>query len=255
MESQTLLGIQIQKQSKTEILEKIKKNIDSPHGFFHIVSLNPEIMVTSESDREFKKTLSESSIRLIDGVGILLGCSILGIPVGERTPGVDMMDDILQTLPQRGLQVLFLGGKANLAEKLAECYQKDLPYYKFKGLRGFKDILAPERAEQDTIWKEIKEFSPDIIFSAFGSPAQELFFYRHRALLPKAVCMGVGGGFDFAYHNVPRAPGWLRVIGLEWLFRLAIQPWRLRRQLRLFTFIYLVFKQKLRGYHLDNGII
>ncbi len=245
MTANTMLGIVIKNNSKENILEQIKKYIDVPGDFFHVVSLNPEIMVISESDPEFKKTLSEGDIKLIDGVGILLGCAILGIPVGERTPGVDMMDEVLQSLDKRGLRVLFMGGQADLAEKLALCYQKKYPHYKFKGMIGFKDILAPGRAEHDEVWKEIRAFSPQIIFSAYGSPAQELFFYRHRALLPKVIGMGVGGGFDFAYQNVPRAPLWFRAVGLEWLFRLAIQPWRVKRQLRLLRFLYLVLRQKL----------
>ena len=52
--------------------------------------------------------------------------------------------------------------------------------------------------------------------------------------------MGVGGSFDYISGKVPRAPKWLRNIGLEWLFRLIIQPWRIKRQLALLKYLYMI---------------
>jgi len=84
-----------------------------------------------------------------------------------------------------------------------------------------------------------------LIFVAFGSPAQELWLYKHRGKFKGIVCMGVGQGFDVLSGQVKRAPLLLRKIGLEWLYRLITQPWRWRRQLRLVKFLWLVFKEKL----------
>ena len=64
---------------------------------------------------------------------------------------------------------------------------------------------------------------------AFGAPAQELWIDRLRNRLGVAVAIGVGGAFDFLTGRVPRAPAWMRKAGLEWLFRLLRQPWRIRR--------------------------
>jgi N-acetylglucosaminyldiphosphoundecaprenol N-acetyl-beta-D-mannosaminyltransferase len=62
--------------------------------------------------------------------------------------------------------------------------------------------------------------------------------------IPVKVMIGVGGAFDYISGTVPRAPKIFRAIGMEWLFRLVVQPWRIKRQLALLEFVYLVLKQK-----------
>ena len=87
----------------------------------------------------------------------------------------------------------------------------------------------------------------DILFVAFGFPKQEQWIAENLDKIPVKVAMGVGGAFDYISGNVPRSPVFIRKLGLEWLFRLIIQPWRLKRQLALFKFIYLVLREKLKS--------
>ncbi|MCL5114110.1 MAG: WecB/TagA/CpsF family glycosyltransferase [Patescibacteria group bacterium] len=86
----------------------------------------------------------------------------------------------------------------------------------------------------------------DILFVAFGSPKQELWISENLEKLPVKVAIGVGGAFDFISGRVNRAPVWVRSIGLEWFFRLLIQPWRIKRHLRLIKFTFLVVKEKFK---------
>ncbi len=85
----------------------------------------------------------------------------------------------------------------------------------------------------------------DILFVAFGSPKQEIWIAENLSRLPVKVAIGVGGAFDFVSGKVRRAPILMRKLGLEWLFRLIIQPWRIKRQLRLIKFIFLVCQVRL----------
>jgi len=95
-------------------------------------------------------------------------------------------------------------------------------------------------------YKNYKDYKKiDILFVAFGSPKQEEWITKNLETLPVHVVMGVGGAFDFVSGAVSRAPVWIRKIGLEWLFRLAVEPWRIKRQLALIEFILLVLKEKL----------
>jgi N-acetylglucosaminyldiphosphoundecaprenol N-acetyl-beta-D-mannosaminyltransferase len=73
----------------------------------------------------------------------------------------------------------------------------------------------------------------DAVFVAFGSPTQERWIAEARPALGAAVAIGVGGGLDFVAGRVPRAPDWMLRHGVEWLYRLARQPWRWRRMLAL----------------------
>ncbi|MBI4040089.1 WecB/TagA/CpsF family glycosyltransferase [Candidatus Daviesbacteria bacterium] len=84
----------------------------------------------------------------------------------------------------------------------------------------------------------------DILFVAFGQVKQEKWITENLSEIPVKVAMGVGGAFDYISGRVPRAPIWMRRLGLEWLFRLITQPWRIRRQMVLLKFAWLTFTKK-----------
>jgi N-acetylglucosaminyldiphosphoundecaprenol N-acetyl-beta-D-mannosaminyltransferase len=240
-----ILGIKIFTQDKKDTLEKIKKYIEKTKKFCHIVSLNPENLVIAKENDKFKKVIETAQIQIIDGVGIILAGRLLGVEVCERYPGVDLMKDLLTLSSKMRLRVLFIGGKSNLAEKLVNCYQKKYPKSKFFGLEGISDIKNPKKEEEEKIFSISADYKPHLVLVAFGSPDQELWIDRHKKEFKNCVVMGVGGAFDFLGGVVPRAPVFLRMIGLEWLFRLIVQPWRWRRQLRLVRFCWLTVRESL----------
>jgi len=243
-----ILSIPIFAKSLENTLEEIRKYMRHPEGMCHIVSLNPELMVIAQDDVLFAKILSESSIQVCDGAGIALAGSVLGIPPIPRIPGVDFMSHLLKGLEESGLRVLFVGGKVNVAKEVTECYQKTLPMHHFVGLQGYADIENPSERESQELFSIVADHKPQFVFAAFGSPAQEKWFWAHSSLFKGVVCMGVGGAFDFVTGRIPRAPRMMRDFGLEWLYRLSIEPHRWRRQLRLIKFIYLVFLQRIGLY-------
>jgi len=245
MENNKLFNFELKKLDEKDILEKIEKFMMAPDGFFHIISLNPENIVLTSEVAEFNKVVTKAQIKLIDGVGVVLSGRLLGVPLGERVSGVDLMQDLVEMADRVRLRVVLIGAQQDLAERLAECYSQSYKNAKFLGISGFNDVSNPKMEEEERLKSIVADFMPQIVFAAFGSPAQELWLDRHSSLFKNCVCMGVGGGFDFSIGAVPRAPKMLRTIGLEWLFRLVIQPWRWRRQLRLFKFIFLVFKEKI----------
>lgn len=82
----------------------------------------------------------------------------------------------------------------------------------------------------------------DLLFVAFGHIKQEKWMVNNLERAPAHVMMGVGGAFDYLSGNVPRAPGWMRNLGFEWLYRLIVQPWRIKRQLSLLQYPWLLIK-------------
>jgi N-acetylglucosaminyldiphosphoundecaprenol N-acetyl-beta-D-mannosaminyltransferase len=240
----SILSVPIQPLTRNEILEYIKKYILSPQDFFHVVSLNPENMVIIHENDNFKRVATTAQIRIVDGVGVAIAGKVLGVPTGERMTGVDLMDELLKVGNEFSLSALLIGGRANLAQELAECYRRTYGQIKVRGIEGFKDIKTPTIEEEREIFSIVAATRPRLLFVAFGSPWQELWLYQHREKLQGIVCMGVGGAFDYLSGKVGRPPRLIRAIGLEWLYRLLIQPWRWKRQLRLLTFIWLVFLQR-----------
>lgn len=247
MRSIKILGITVVSQSKADILEKIIKYIKSPRGFFHIVSLNPENLVIAHENKVFKKVVETAQIKLIDGVGVVLAGRLLNFDL-KKTSGVDMMEDLINLASIMRLRVLLIGGKPNLALRLADCYSSKYPEAKFLGMEGVKNIRKPKKEEEKAIFSIVADYKPHLVFVAFGSPDQELWLERHKKKFNKSVVMGVGGAFDFLDGTVNRAPLTIQKLGLEWLFRLLNQPWRWRRQLKLIKFTWLVINQRFNLY-------
>jgi N-acetylglucosaminyldiphosphoundecaprenol N-acetyl-beta-D-mannosaminyltransferase len=160
-------------------------------------------------------------------------------------PGVEVVHYLLEWEGVERLRVAFIGGRGNLAEELADCYQAKWPQAQFVGMIGIKDIQNPGENEEKKLFSIVAELKPHLVLVAFGSPAQELWIEANKGRFGPAVVMGVGGAFDFLGGRVARAPKWMRATGLEWLFRLARQPWRLRRQMRLIEFMWLVILQRV----------
>jgi len=182
---------------------------------------------------------------LVDGVGIALAAQTLGFGKPTRYTGVDFLTDIIDDAHERRLTVMLIGGKGNVAERLADCYRLKYPNLNVRGIEGYADILNQTEYESKRIFSIVASTKPHLIFVAFGSPAQELWLYKNRAQLGTAVCAGVGGAFDFLAGDIARAPLHLRKFGLEWLYRLILQPWRLKRQMRLLLFLKRVLTERL----------
>jgi N-acetylglucosaminyldiphosphoundecaprenol N-acetyl-beta-D-mannosaminyltransferase len=244
MDKNQLFGITIPTDTKKQILEKIKKNIGSRTYFFHIVSLNPEIMVIASQNPLFKKVVTTAQMRILDGVGIVIAAQMLNLKAGSRLTGVDLMEELVMMASNMRLRVMLIGGKQKLADSLAKCYNELYPEAKFKGVSGITDIKNPKKTEENEMFSIVAGFRPQIVLVSFGSPDQELWIERHKNQFKGMVVAGVGGAFNYLNGDVIRAPLFLRYLGLEWLFRLMTQPWRWRRQLRLIEFIKLAIQQK-----------
>ena len=242
-----IFGIEFETLSKEDILEKIKKFIKNPRGMLHIVSLNPEILVISLRDKEFKEIIRKAQIKIVDGVGVVLALFLLGQGRVKRMPGVDLFKFLLDWAGEKGFKVLLIGGKGKLAKSIADCYKKRFSSAKFLGIEGIENIRRVKKNEEKEIFSIVADFKPHFIFVAFGSPFQEKWIWRNRKHFEGAVVMGVGGAFDYVGGLLWRPPLFIRKIGLEWFWRLILQPWRAKRQVRLLKFSILVLKDICRN--------
>ena len=227
-----LLGIGFSDATEKEILEYIVTGLENKSEKYYIVTPNPELLVIASGDSKYKAILNNAKLALPDGIGVIMAGQLLGKPLKERIHGVDLVETLCSEVSRKPITVGFLGAGPSVAIKTAECLQK-----KYLGLKV--GLVSQEWSE------DLKSQKVDILFVAFGSPKQEIWISENLEKLPAKVVVGVGGAFDFISGNVRRAPVIVRKIGLEWLFRLIIQPWRIKRQLRLIQFVYLVSMEKL----------
>lgn len=233
-----ILGIKVDAIFMDEALGIVEKWL-AGKGKHYIVTPNPEFVMAAQKDGDFKKILNNADLAIPDGAGLKLASDLKSI-----IPGVDFLERLCRLASEKGFTVGFLGGKDGVAKEAAECLQK-----KYANL---KITLVADGPQVDNQGEEIngvdlgiKSFpNLDLLFVGFGQVKQEKWIVKNLPDISVKVAMGVGGAFDYLSGRVPRAPLWMRNLGLEWLFRLINQPWRIKRQLALLKFVWMVALKK-----------
>ncbi len=146
-----------------------------------------------------------------------------------RVYGPDLMLAVLDASVRRGHTHFLYGGKEGIAESLKERLSE-----RFPGLRIVGTYCPPFRelteAEEREVARLVEEASPDVLWVGLSTPKQELWMARHLGRLKAKVMIGVGAAFDFHAGLVRQAPRWMQRAGLEWFFRLCMEPGRLWRR-------------------------
>lgn len=221
-----VLGVEIASIEMNEVLEKIEKQ---PQGKpFWIVTANPEILLLAQEDPSYKEILKQADLVIADGVGLKLVH-----PELKRLRGRELVVGMIE----KGLKIFYLGGQDGVAQMMAD---------KFGGQAdsGEIDINNPQRNEE--ILRKINNYKPDLLLVAYGAPAQERWIYNNRSQIDSKAIMGVGGTFDYLTGKRPLPPRLIANFGLEWLWRLATQPWRWKRIWRaVVVFPWVVYRQRV----------
>lgn len=236
MDKINIAGINISTLPKEEILKKIRSFLSSGHN--QITTPNPEFVVRALKNEEFFYIINNSSLAIADGFGLALAGMVLGGRV-DVIHGSDLIYDICRIAEEEKKSVYLLGGKDGVAKSAADNLKKIFPDLIIAGAEeGFKngeweleegEWLRGEEKNKSLV-EEINGVGPDIIFVAFGHPKQDKWIYHNLGNMPSVkIAMGVGGSLDFISGKVKRAPGSIRAIKMEWLWRLILEPWRWRR--------------------------
>lgn len=205
---QTLLDSLLRRQSKT------------------IFYANAHTMVTAAQNEQLAAALHRCDMLLADGSGVRWGSAMLGTPLTYNLNGTDLVPALCQAGAQQQLSVYLLGGKPGVAEDAARNLQASCPGLKIVGSQH--GYFQPE--ELSDVLENIRRARPHLLLVALGVPHQEIWIDQHAAALPGISCMGVGGLFDFLAQRVARAPQWVRAVGMEWSWRLLMEPGRLWRR-------------------------
>jgi len=219
-----ILGVAVDNLVEAEAIERIVGFVteDRPH---HVVTVNPEFVMEARRNGAFRRVLAAADMATPDGFGLLVAARLRGNAFRGRVTGVALAELIAAQAAERGWSLFLLGAAPGVAERAAEALQ-----HKYSGLRIVGCYAgSPSRDEEPAIRARIIAAQPTVLLVAYGHPAQELWIARNQPLLRVPVTIGVGGVFDYLAGETPRAPAWMRRIGLEWLYRLIRQPQRWRR--------------------------
>ncbi len=219
-----ILGIPIDDITEQEALERADAMIND--GAWHqICTVNPEFIMEAQRNPSFRAVLQAADLNTPDGFGVLFAARWLGTPLRGRVTGVELTLGLARLAAIRGYRIFLLGAAPGVAEAAAAALVKRWPTLCIAGC--YSGSPAPEYDEQQR--QIITLARPHILLVAYGHPRQELWIARNQPFLRIPLAIGVGGTFDYLAGKVPRAPRFIRRIGLEWAFRLAMQPIRWRR--------------------------
>jgi len=237
-----VLGVPVDAITYDSWMRRIGSWVAVGAGARHVCTVNPEFIMIAQGDPIFFNILNRAEICVADGVGLLWASRHLGAPLPERVTGSDGVPLIARHAAQHGWRLFLLGAAEGIAARAAAILREQQPQLIVAGSYGG----SPSPSEEDAIVAKINASGADILLVAYGAPNQDKWIARNLPRLDVAMAMGIGGSLDFIAGVVPRAPQWMRARGLEWLYRLLRQPWRLRRMLRLPRFVLAVLRQKQR---------
>jgi N-acetylglucosaminyldiphosphoundecaprenol N-acetyl-beta-D-mannosaminyltransferase len=237
-----LLGVNLDLKDETETLNFIKQKIKENKQNL-ITTVNPEFLVAAYYNQNFKRLLNETELNTCDGFGIkLIGKLFYRINI-PRVTGVDLSLKLLNDKSDN-FKIFLLGSTPDTLKKLVDKYDNS-------NLVGFDSggrMLDDGKLENnEMIIEKINLSQANILLAAFNQVQQETWLKNNLSLMPNIkIAIGVGGTFDFLSGRIKRAPKWLRLIGLEWLYRLIQEPKRLKRIWRAtIVFPWLALKEKI----------
>jgi N-acetylglucosaminyldiphosphoundecaprenol N-acetyl-beta-D-mannosaminyltransferase len=201
-----------------------------------VVTLGTEMVVYAQRDARFRAIVNESALSLCDTVGVLAVARRRGARLRERVAGVELIERLCAGAAARALPVYFLGGAESVASDAAATLQSRFAGLKVAGTRNgyFRDDETP------AVVRAIAASGARLLLAGMGSPRQEYWLAENLRATGCGAGIGVGGSFDVIAGRLGRAPALIRRLGLEWLYRLAKEPARWRRQLALPRFVWLV---------------
>jgi N-acetylglucosaminyldiphosphoundecaprenol N-acetyl-beta-D-mannosaminyltransferase len=215
----------------------------------HVATLNAQFVQLARDDRRFCNILRKADLGVADGVPLVWACRLLGRPIPGRVNGTDLMVRLCGAAALYGRTVYFLGGRPDAAERAAQQLIRQYPGLRIAGIdcppMGFVDNDELDAA----VSSRIEKARPDFLFVGLGAPKQEYWIHNHRHL-SAGVMMGVGGSFELVGGVTKRAPLIFQRAGLEWFWRLMMEPSRLWKRYLVGNtlFVFVVLQQWLTGW-------
>ena len=233
----SIFGVRLDEVGSVQELRRICGGFLDGSRTARVFTPNPEILLLARSDPGYAEVLRSADLALADGTGVAVVRWLKRGRAVRRWPGVDLGALLLHLAAERGASVAFVGGTPAVAERAAERWRGTLPGLELRtfgaGLE-FDETGAARSDEDDArLVEEIAAAGPAIVLVALGAPKQERWIVRHADAFPTArITAGVGGSLDMWAEHLPRAPKAFRRLGLEWAWRLFLEPSRWRRVVR-----------------------
>lgn len=242
-----ICGIQVDKYSFHEVVELITHHAMFGSSPEYVVTPNAQHIVTLQRDSYFREIYRKAFLAVPDGVPLLWAAKLFNTPLSGRVNGTDLFEQLCKASAEKGLKVFLLGGRPGAADKAVSILKAKYPNLKIAGTYCPAYGFESNTKELHRINSAIQIAAPDILFVGLGAPKQEYWIYENYQRLGVPVSLGIGVSFELVSGMVKRAPKLMQKFGLEWFFRLVVEPKRLWQRYLIGNtiFVTLVLRQKL----------
>ena len=240
-----LFGIDVETAPPAELLRRIL-GWAGDGGRHRVSYVNAHVLNQSLSNPELGRALRDSDLIYCDGYGVRLAARMIGMPVPHRMTGADWIWGIAGLCQESGRSLYLLGSDPGASTDAAAALRRWYPQLDVRGTHhGYFDVAGPH---SERVLEHIAENPPDVLLVGMGTPQQELWVDANFDRIDASVVWTVGALFDYVAGRVPRAPHWIADNGLEWIFRLVVEPRRMWRRYLLGNpaFLYEVLKERRR---------
>lgn len=230
-----LMGMPVYTGPHADVLAEMARAISAGETGRYISITNTESMYHALRRPDHLKFIQNANFSLCDGVGVIAAGYFWGLKI-NRYNGPILQLDCSEYGQSRGWRHFYYGGKEGVADLMAEKLKEQFPQMQVVGTYcpPFRELTAEE--DEDVV-RMINETKPDIVWVGLGLVKQEAWIAKHLHRVRAPWMVGVGAAFDYHSGAVPWAPEWIRALGLEWVFRLIIQP-KLRAKRYWWSFIF-----------------
>jgi N-acetylglucosaminyldiphosphoundecaprenol N-acetyl-beta-D-mannosaminyltransferase len=222
-----LLGCPFDAITEDEAVELVFGWRRAPHReSHHVITVNVAILMMAKQDPKLAEAIERADLVVVDGKPLVWSSRWLGAAVPEKVSGVDLMRRLLEAGDERGLSVFLLGTTQERLDVLEKVIRAKYPKVVIAGTRN--GYFGPK--DYPEVTRQIREAKADLLLVGMPAPFKEIWCEEHREALATPAILGVGGAFDVLAGFVPRAPRIMQEAGLEWAWRLTMEPRKLWRR-------------------------
>ena len=241
-----VLAYPIDRVTMDEAVDRCRSFLEGDRRPRLVVTVNAAILAMAERCERLRAVVQGGHLVLADGVSVVWAARLLGVDLRHRVTGVDLMERLARLADEEHLRLYFLGARPEVVRKVVDRIESEHPGVV---VAGYRDGYFPAGASAEVI-EQVRRSRADILFVAMPSPFKELWCFDHLDDLGVPVVLPVGGAFDVFSGVIRRAPLWMQGAGLEWAWRLMMEPRKLwRRYLFLnSSFVWLCIRSIFRKY-------
>lgn len=224
-----LMGVPIDCVTQRQVIDAVIAGIRNGRGGW-IVTPNVDHLRVLSKRPDLLAMLSEATFMVADGMPLIWASRLKRTPLPERVPGASLILSLTAAAARSGASIFLLGGNPGDAEATAAVLTRLNPTLKIAGTACPQFGFDSDPLQMSDLAKELHSARPDIVYSCFGFPKEQLVIRALRERLPSAWFVGLGGSLAIVSGRTPRAPRWIQNVGFEWLWRLGLEPRRLFRR-------------------------